>query len=168
MHVVPVARCVLVACLSCPSSNVYAYAIVACKQNGICCASYPHTDWDYRFDAGRTESTSGRSHLGLENSGLIHDQNRRRAFQVLRARLMDLKIMQDQAERRATRKSLVQTADRSEKIRTYNYPQVRPRRSKCFSVFTHETEPRDRPPAWKGVHAILRGNDGGGWTRESD
>jgi peptide chain release factor 1 len=38
---------------------------------------------------------------------------------------MDLKLIRDQAERRATRKSLVRTADRSEKIRTYNYPQVR-------------------------------------------
>jgi len=38
---------------------------------------------------------------------------------------MDLKFMRDQAERRATRKSLVRTADRGEKIRTYNYPQVR-------------------------------------------
>jgi hypothetical protein len=81
---------------------------------------------------------------------------------------MDLKIMQDQAKRRATRKSLVRTADRSEKIRTYNYPQVRSRRAKCISVFIYETEPRDRSPAWKGVHVILRGNDGRGWTRESD
>jgi peptide chain release factor 1 len=40
---------------------------------------------------------------------------------------MDLKLTRDQAERRATRKSLVRTADRSEKIRTYNYPQVRHR-----------------------------------------
>jgi peptide chain release factor 1 len=38
---------------------------------------------------------------------------------------MDIKLIRDQAERRATRKSLVRTADRSEKIRTYNYPQVR-------------------------------------------
>ncbi|KAH9973670.1 hypothetical protein BGW80DRAFT_1305743 [Lactifluus volemus] len=52
-------------------------------------------------------------------------QNKRRAFQVLRARLMDIKLIRDQAERRATRKSLVRTADRSEKIRTYNYPQNR-------------------------------------------
>jgi peptide chain release factor 1 len=37
---------------------------------------------------------------------------------------MDLKLTRDQAERRATRKSLVRTADRSEKVRTYNYPQV--------------------------------------------
>jgi protein subunit release factor A len=38
---------------------------------------------------------------------------------------MDLKLIRDQADRRATRRSLVRTADRSEKIRTYNYPQVR-------------------------------------------
>ena len=51
-------------------------------------------------------------------------QNRRRAFQVLRARLMDQKLIREQAERRAARRNLVRTADRSEKIRTYNYPQV--------------------------------------------
>ncbi|KAG6844395.1 hypothetical protein H0H87_007207 [Tephrocybe sp. NHM501043] len=52
-------------------------------------------------------------------------QNRRRAFTVLRSRLMDLKLQRDIAERRATRQNLVRTADRSEKIRTYNYAQER-------------------------------------------
>ncbi|KAH0828578.1 hypothetical protein J3R83DRAFT_2849 [Lanmaoa asiatica] len=52
-------------------------------------------------------------------------QNKRRAFQVLRARLMDMKITREIAERRATRQNLVRTADRSEKIRTYNYAQDR-------------------------------------------
>ncbi|KIK93168.1 hypothetical protein PAXRUDRAFT_34189 [Paxillus rubicundulus Ve08.2h10] len=52
-------------------------------------------------------------------------QNKRRAFQVLRARLMDLKFTKDIADRRATRQNLVRTADRSEKIRTYNYAQDR-------------------------------------------
>src|SRR5882762_7256760 len=52
-------------------------------------------------------------------------QNRRRAFQVLRARLTDQRLIMEQAERRAARQNLVRTADRSEKIRTYNYPQVR-------------------------------------------
>lgn len=75
-----------------------------------------------------------RCRLGLESWGFIRNQNKRRAFQVLRARLMDLKIIQDQAERRTTRKNLVRSADRSEKIRTYNYPQVRPRRAKCFTA----------------------------------
>lgn len=51
-------------------------------------------------------------------------ENRRRAFQVLRARLMDRKLTQDIANRRAERRDLVNTADRSAKIRTYNYTQV--------------------------------------------
>lgn len=51
-------------------------------------------------------------------------QNKRRAFQVLRARLMDMKITREIAERRATRQNLIRTADRSEKIRTYNYAQA--------------------------------------------
>lgn len=38
---------------------------------------------------------------------------------------MDRKITQDIAHRRAERRDLVKTADRSEKIRTYNYAQVR-------------------------------------------
>lgn len=37
---------------------------------------------------------------------------------------MDMKITREMAERRATRQSLVRTADRSEKVRTYNYAQV--------------------------------------------
>ncbi|KAG6837018.1 hypothetical protein H0H93_016225 [Arthromyces matolae] len=52
-------------------------------------------------------------------------QNRRRAFTVLRSRLMDLKLTREMAERRATRQNLVRTADRSEKIRTYNFAQER-------------------------------------------
>jgi len=52
-------------------------------------------------------------------------QNKRRAFQVLAGRLMDQKLTKEMAERRAVRKNLVKTADRSEKIRTYNYAQVR-------------------------------------------
>jgi protein subunit release factor A len=51
-------------------------------------------------------------------------QNKRRAFQVLRARLMDRKLTKEMADRRAVRQNLVRTADRSEKVRTYNYPQV--------------------------------------------
>lgn len=61
----------------------------------------------------------------LRNVVNIHPQNKRRAFQVLAARLMDQKLTREMAERRAVRQNLVKTADRSEKIRTYNYAQVR-------------------------------------------
>ena len=43
---------------------------------------------------------------------------------MLRGRLMDRKLNQEMAERRDMRRSLVRSADRSEKIRTYNYAQV--------------------------------------------
>jgi peptide chain release factor 1 len=55
---------------------------------------------------------------------------------------MDLKLIRDQAERRATRKSLVRTADRSEKIRTYNYPQVRYRIENNMIYIYHEEQNR--------------------------
>lgn len=51
-------------------------------------------------------------------------QNKRRAFQVLSSRLLDLKLTRELEEKKATRKGLVRSLDRSEKIRTYNYPQA--------------------------------------------
>jgi len=44
---------------------------------------------------------------------------------VLRARLLDAKIAEQEAERARMRKTQVGTGDRSAKIRTYNYPQNR-------------------------------------------
>jgi len=52
-------------------------------------------------------------------------QNKLRAMQVLRARLFDHQLAQQEAERARQRKTHVGTGDRSAKIRTYNFPQNR-------------------------------------------
>jgi len=52
-------------------------------------------------------------------------KNKARAMSLLQARIMDAKIEKQQAEQAQTRKSLVGSGDRSERIRTYNYPQGR-------------------------------------------
>ena len=52
-------------------------------------------------------------------------QNKARAMDVLRARLLDAKIAEQEAERSRMRKTQVGTGDRSAKIRTYNFPQDR-------------------------------------------
>lgn len=52
-------------------------------------------------------------------------KNREKAFKVLRARLYDKYQQEAKAEYDQTRKSAVGTGDRSERIRTYNFPQSR-------------------------------------------
>lgn len=52
-------------------------------------------------------------------------QNREAAMRMLRTKLYDIKRCEQDARRAADRKSQVGTGDRSEKIRTYNYPQGR-------------------------------------------
>jgi peptide chain release factor 1 len=60
-------------------------------------------------------STSERSQLA----------NREKAFEILTAKLQQLKEQEEAAKYAGNRKSQIGTADRSEKIRTYNFPQDR-------------------------------------------
>ena len=78
----------------------------------------------------KTESAIRLTHL--ETGIAVHMQdeksqhkNRARARQILAARLFDHFQSKVDAERAATRKVMVGTADRSTKIRTYNFPQDR-------------------------------------------
>ena len=52
-------------------------------------------------------------------------KNKEKAFKILKTRLYDLKLREKEEEEGAIRRSKIGTGDRSEKIRTYNYPQNR-------------------------------------------
>jgi len=52
-------------------------------------------------------------------------QNKEQALKVLKSRLYELQLQKQEEEAGAERRSKIGTGDRSEKIRTYNYPQNR-------------------------------------------
>ena len=78
----------------------------------------------------KTESAVRLTHIPTNTVVLVQDErsqhkNKARAYELLRAKLFDLERLRIDAERSADRRSQVGSGDRSERIRTYNFPQGR-------------------------------------------
>src|SRR4051795_8543418 len=81
-------------------------------------------------------------------------QNRQKAMRVLRARLYDRKVQEQQDAMSADRRSQVGSGDRTEKIRTYNFPQ----RRVTDHVGSRGLASREASVTWHNLDEILAGS----------
>lgn len=101
----------------------------------------------------KTESAIRLTHeptgitVSMQDSRSQH-QNRTKAWAVLRARLLDRKMREEASSNREARRNQVSGMDRSDRIRTYNFPQDR--------VTDHRV-----PFSISGIDTVMEGSDEG-------
>lgn len=118
-------------------------------------------DSDLRIDTFRSSGPGGQSvnttdsavrvtHIPTDTTVVCQDEksqhkNRAKALGVLRSRLLAVQIEEEQKQRATERQNQIGTGDRSEKIRTYNFPQDR--------VTDHRLNQN-----WHNLPSIMEGN----------
>ncbi|KDN52582.1 release factor [Tilletiaria anomala UBC 951] len=104
----------------------------------------------------KTESAIRLTHLpsgitvSMQDSRSQH-QNRTKAWAILRARLLDAKLREEMAANRAVRKDQVASMERSDRVRTFNFPQDR--------VTDHRLG-----LSLSGIDSIIEGDFDGEWS----